>query len=76
VEVHVDREPSPPGAAVGAAALKLAGQAPDQRINDELRRFKALVETGVEPRSEKSPGGHSTLRQMLQRSAQPLGEDT
>jgi hypothetical protein len=40
-------------------------------VNDELRRFKALVETGVEPRSDKTPEGFSAFRQILQRPARP-----
>jgi len=72
-EVHLDYDPSVPGGSIGALALKLTGQAPDQKINDELRRFKALLETGVEVRSEKSPEGASALRQMVQRPAQPVG---
>lgn len=43
------------------------------RVNDELRRFKARLETGVEPRSDKTPEGFSVFRQLLQRPAQPAG---
>jgi hypothetical protein len=43
------------------------------RVNDELRRFKARLETGVEPRSDKTPKGFSAFRQILQRPAQPEG---
>lgn len=39
----------------------------------ELRRFKALLETGVEPRSDKTPESHSPVRQILQRPGQPVG---
>ncbi len=76
-EVHVDHEPAVHGGAVGAAATKVLGQAPDQVIHDELRRFKALLETGVVPRSETSPEGASSTRQILHKSrpAQPVGED-
>ncbi len=76
-EVHVDHEPAVHGGAVGAAATKVLGQAPDQVIHDELRRFKALLETGVLPRSETSPEGHSSARQILHKRqpAQPVGED-
>jgi hypothetical protein len=41
------------------------------RVNDELRRFKALLETGVQPRSDKTPEGFSAFRQILQRPARP-----
>jgi hypothetical protein len=74
VEVHIDHDPAVPAGAVGATALKLAGRSPDQKINDELRRFKALVETGVElVRSDKRPEGPSALRQIMQRPGQPVG---
>lgn len=73
VEIHVDHDPAVPAGRVGAAALKLAGKSPDQRINDELRQFKALFETGVEVRSEKTPEGFSAGRQMRQQPAQPVG---
>lgn len=76
-EVHLDHEPAVRGGAVGATAAKVVGQAPDQQIHDELRRFKSLVETGVVARSEKSPEGASSARQILHKRqpAQPVGED-
>ena len=43
------------------------------RVNEDLRRFKARLETGVEPRSDKTPESFSALRQILQRPAQPAG---
>lgn len=70
-ELHLDFDPDVPGGSAGAAALKLLGRAPDQRVSDELRRFKALVETGVIVKSDKSPEGPSTPRQMMQRPGQP-----
>jgi hypothetical protein len=73
VEVHLDHDPSVIGGRLGAAALKLAGRSPDQAINDELRRFKARFETGVEVRSEKTPEGVSAGRQIRQKPAQPVG---
>jgi hypothetical protein len=42
-------------------------------VNDEPRRFKARLETGVEPRSDKTPEGLSAFRQILQRPAQSAG---
>jgi hypothetical protein len=75
-EVHVDHDPG--GGAVGAVAAKAVGKAPDQLINDDLRRFKALLETGVLARSETSPEGPSSHRQIFHKRqpAQPLGKDT
>lgn len=72
VEIHLDHDPSVPAGGLGAAALKLAGRSPDQKINDDLRRFKARVETGVEIRSDKSPEGFSARRQIMQRPGQPV----
>jgi hypothetical protein len=76
-EVHLDHEPSAPGGAVGARAAKVLGKAPDQQIGDELRQFKALVETGVVARSDQNADGYSSTRQILHKRqpAQPVGED-
>ena len=73
VEIHLDHDPTVPAGRVGAAALKLAGKSPDQLITDDLRRFKARFETGVEVRSAKTPEGFSAKRQMRQQPAQPVG---
>ena len=74
-ELHLDHDPGARGGPLGAAAAKLVGASPDQAIEDELRRFKALVETGVPSRSETSPEGHASIRQILhKRPAQPVGE--
>jgi uncharacterized membrane protein len=69
VEIHLDHDP----AGGGGLARKLGGRSSDQKINDDLRRFKALVETGVEPRSDKTPEGHSAKGQIMQRPGQPVG---
>ncbi len=73
-EVHLDHEPVVRGGGLGAAAAKAVGQAPDQKIHDELRRFKSLTETGVIARSETSPEGPSSARQILHKRqpAQPV----
>ena len=76
-EVHIDHEPSVAGSPLGAVAAKAAGRAPDQRISDELRRFKAQLETGTVPRSETSPEGVSSARQIMhKRAAQPAGTES
>ena len=72
-EVHLDHDP---GGGLGAAAAKVVGKAPDQKIDDELRRFKAMVETGVVAASETSPEGPSSTRQIMHKRqpAQPVGD--
>jgi hypothetical protein len=74
-EVYLDHEPMTRGGAAGAALAKAVGKAPDQAINDDLRRFKARVETGVLAQSETSREGPSAARQILHKRqpAQPAG---
>jgi uncharacterized membrane protein len=73
-EVHLDHEPAPRGGAAGAVLAKTIGRAPDQDINDDLRRFKVRVETGVLAQSETSPEGPSAGRQIWHKRqpAQPV----
>ena len=51
-EVIIEMEYTPPGGVLGAVAAKLLGRAPDQELSEDLRRFKALMETGEIPVSE------------------------
>jgi hypothetical protein len=44
------------------------------RVKDELRHFKAQVETGQVPRSDSTPEGERFERKFKQRPAQPLSE--
>ena len=71
-EIHVDLNESAPGGKLGEMAQKLTGSEPLAKVKDDLRRFKAHVETGVIPRSEGSPEGESAKRKLKQRPAQPL----
>lgn len=74
-EIHLDLEYSPPGGALGTTVARLFGEEPEQQIEDDLRRFKQLLETGVIVRSEGSPEGVRTTRLLRQRPAQPLPAD-
>jgi uncharacterized membrane protein len=62
-----------PGGALGKAAATLFGESPDQQVNDDLRRFKQILETGEVLRSDGSPEGTAAARQLRQRPAQPNG---
>jgi uncharacterized membrane protein len=53
-EVIVHLHFSPPGGAVGASMARLFGEHPDQQLQDDLRRFKQVMETGEIARSEAS----------------------
>ena len=70
-EVHVEL-PDPRG--LGTVVRKVTRAAPLAKAKDELRRFKARVETGEIPRSEGSPEGERFERKLKQRPAQPLSE--
>ena len=60
-----------PGGALGKAVATLFGESPDQQVNDDLRRFKQILETGQVLRSDGSPEGTAAARQMHQHPAQP-----
>ncbi len=58
VELRMRYEP--PAGRLGQAVAMLLGQAPEQQIEDELRRFKQLLETGEIARTEGQPTGRRT----------------
>ncbi|OBG58000.1 MULTISPECIES: SRPBCC family protein [unclassified Mycobacterium] len=60
-----------PGGLFGKAAASLFGESPEQQVNDDLRRFKQILETGQVLRSDGSPEGTASGRQMHQQPAQP-----
>ncbi|OBF74614.1 hypothetical protein A5750_13140 [Mycobacterium sp. 852002-51613_SCH5001154] len=60
-----------PGGLFGKAAASLFGESPEQQVNDDLRRFKQILETGQVLRSDGSPEGTAAVRQMHQQPAQP-----
>jgi uncharacterized membrane protein len=70
-EVRVEVEYRPPAGAVGATVARLFGEDPEQQMRDDLRRFKQAIETGEVLRSDASPEGTRTQRQVLQREAHP-----
>jgi uncharacterized membrane protein len=71
-EVRVELTYEPPAGALGSAVAKLLGEEPQQQVEDDLRRFKQVVETGEVVRSEGSPEGHRTRRLLAQRPGQPV----
>jgi uncharacterized membrane protein len=54
--VTVELEYAPPGGALGALVAKLFGEAPEQQLYEDLRRFKQVMETG-EVVSNEGPSG-------------------
>jgi uncharacterized membrane protein len=74
-EVRVVLDQSVPGGALGQKVAAVVGTDPQRQLDDALRRFKQLVETGEVIRSEASPDGTDAKQQRRQRPAQPLAAD-
>jgi uncharacterized membrane protein len=52
--VRVELDYDPPGGTLGAAAAKLLWKSPKQMLDDDLRRFKQVMETGEVVQSDAS----------------------
>jgi uncharacterized membrane protein len=48
-EVKVTMEYHPPGGAIGATVAKIFGENPEQQLEEDLNRFKELMETAAVP---------------------------
>jgi uncharacterized membrane protein len=55
VRVHLQYDP--PGGKLGAAVAWVFGEEPHRQVREDLRRFKALVETGEIPTTQGQPSG-------------------
>jgi uncharacterized membrane protein len=71
-EVRVRIDYAMPGGKVGEAVARLFGEHPRQQVEDDLRRFKQVAETGEVLLSEASPRGTRAGDQLGQRPAEPL----
>jgi uncharacterized membrane protein len=54
--IHYD----PPGGKLGSAVAKLFGEEPSIQAKMDLRRFKAIIETGEVPTTEGQPSGRES----------------
>ena len=62
----------PPGGLAGALVAKMFGEEPSQQIDEDLRRFKWLIETGEIPTTVgQSSGERSTTARLLLRKGKP-----
>ena len=68
--VKVNLEYNPIAGALGAAVAKLFGEEPEQQLDDDLRRFKQVMEVGEVVVSDATLLGTGY---MAQRPAQPAG---
>ncbi|MCA1632315.1 MAG: SRPBCC family protein [Acidobacteria bacterium] len=57
--VRITLKYDPPGGSIGAAIARLFGENPEQQIDEDLRRFKQLMETGEVATTEGQPSGRS-----------------
>ncbi len=71
-EVRVRLRYDLPGGRAGALVARVLGEEPHQQVEDDLRRFKQVLETGEVVRSEGTPEGSSARRHLFQHPAQPL----
>jgi uncharacterized membrane protein len=74
-EVHVTIGYDLPGGKLAKAAAKFFGEAPDQQLDDDLRRFKQVMEAGEVVRSDGAPWGKRAGKEFPQRPAQPLSDE-
>jgi uncharacterized membrane protein len=74
-EVHVTISYDLPAGPLGKAVAKYFGEEPSQQLDDELRRFKQVIETGEVVRSDGAPWGKRARKEFPQRPAQPLSDD-
>jgi uncharacterized membrane protein len=72
-ELIVAIDYSPPAGRVGATFAKLFGEEPEQQVREDLRHFKALLETGEVPTIEGQPSGRRSafVRMMQNAYAEP-----
>jgi uncharacterized membrane protein len=73
-EVHVTISYAIPGGKLGEIVARLLGEDPHQQLDDDLRRFKQVMETGEVVRSDGAPWGKRARKEFPQRPAQPLSE--
>jgi uncharacterized membrane protein len=57
--VRVSLKYDPPGGVIGSTFAKLFGEEPSQQIEEDLRRFKQVMETGETPTTEGQTSGRS-----------------
>lgn len=74
-EVRVRLRYAMPAGPLGHAVARYFGEAPEQALDDDLRRFKQVVETGDVTRSDGAPAGKRARHEFPQRPAQPLATD-
>ena len=70
--IKVNIQYNPPGGVVGATVAKLFGEEPNQQLEDDMRRFKQVIEVGEVVVSDATIFG---VGYFEQRPAQPPGPE-
>jgi uncharacterized membrane protein len=66
-EVIVEIQYNPPAGILGAFAAKMWGEEPSQQIEEDLRRFKQIMEAGEIPSTQGQPAGRTEADRRQQR---------
>jgi uncharacterized membrane protein len=74
-EIRVTLSYDVPAGPLGRAVAKYFGEEPHQQLDDDLRRFKQVIETGEVVRSDGAPGGKRSRQEFPQHPARPLSDD-
>jgi uncharacterized membrane protein len=74
-EVRVTLSYDVPAGPLGRAVAKYFGEEPHQQLDDDLRRFKQVIETGEVVRSDGAPGGKRARQEFPQHPARPLSDE-
>jgi uncharacterized membrane protein len=74
-EVRVSMRYDVPGGKLGEAVARYFGEDPHQQLDDDLRRFKQIVETGEVVRSDGAPWGKRARSEFPQRPARPMSRE-
>lgn len=73
--VKIALQYNPPGGTFGSWFAKLFGEEPSQQIEEDLRRFKQLMETGEIATSKDQPAGRPSQNGQQKQKTQPKGWD-
>ena len=71
-EISVQLEYQPIAGATGVALAKLFGEEPSQQIEEDLRRFKQMMEAGEVPTTTGQPRGGAHRRRVPSCTASPI----
>jgi uncharacterized membrane protein len=71
-ELQVKLRFAPPLGAAGFAIARMLQRLEERGVNEELRRFKAVIETGEAPSTEGQPAGRPSARERITVATAPV----